>query len=156
MIENIAVDGRANKSKSTFQIGYAVGINIKAQPKSIWTLLTNAKDFPRWNSTIQNIDGTIALSEKIQLRATIAPERIFKLKVSEFIPEQKMVWRDGAAPMFQGVRTFVLNPKTDGSTDFLMQEIFSGLMLPMIAKSLPDFGPTFEKYATNLKRAAEK
>ena len=37
--------------------------------------------------------------------------------------------------MFQGVRTYALKAKNDGSTDFLMEEIFSGLMLPMIVKS---------------------
>jgi hypothetical protein len=156
MIESIEVNGRASKSKSTFQMGYAVGINIKAPTNKIWMLLTNAKDFPRWNSTVKNIDGNISLGEKIQLHATIAPERIFKLRVSESVPNQKMVWRDGAAPMFQGVRTYVLEAKNDGSTDFLMQEIFSGLVLPMIVKSLPDFGSTFEQYAADLKREAEK
>ncbi len=156
MIENLTVNGRSNKSKSTFQMGYAIGINIKSHPDKIWSLLTNAKDFPRWNSTVKNIDGTISLGEKIQLRSTIAPKRIFKLKVSECIPEQTMVWRDGSAPMFQGVRTYRLKPKSDGSTDFLMHEMFSGLMLPMIAKSLPDFGPTFETYAQDLKREAER
>jgi hypothetical protein len=156
MIEGLTVNGRASKSKAMFQMGYAVGINIKAQPSKVWSLLTNAKDFPRWNSTVKNIDGNIALGEKIQLRAAVAPERIFKLRVSNFVPDQKMVWRDGAAPMFQGVRTYVLKAKKDGSTDFLMEEIFSGLMLPMIVKSLPDFGPTFEKYAADLKREAER
>jgi hypothetical protein len=156
MIESITVNGCASKSKATFQMGYAVGINIKAQPNRIWTLLTNAKDFPRWNSTVKNIEGTISLGEKIQLRATIAPERIFKLRVSEFVVNQKMVWRDGAAPMFQGVRTYALKSKNDGSTDFLMEEIFSGLMLPMIVKSLPDFGPTFEQYTADLKHEAEQ
>jgi hypothetical protein len=155
MIETIAPNGRASKMKSTFSMGYAVGINIKAQPNKIWTLLTNAKDFPRWNSTVKNIDGNITLGEKIQLRATIAPERIFKLRVSEFVPNQKMVWRDGSAPMFQGVRTYMLKSKNDGSTDFSMEEVFSGLMLPMIAGSLPDFGPSFEQYAADLKREAE-
>jgi hypothetical protein len=117
--------------------------------------LTNAADFPRWNSTVQNIEGKIALNEKIQLRVSIAPERVFKLRVSEFKPEQKMVWRDGAAPLFQGVRSYTLTPKADDSTDFAMAEVFSGLMLPMIAGSLPDFGPSFERYASDLKREAE-
>jgi hypothetical protein len=36
-----------------------------------------------------------------------------------------------------------------------MREEFSGLMLPMIKGSLPDFAPVFEAYATDLKRAAE-
>jgi hypothetical protein len=36
-----------------------------------------------------------------------------------------------------------------------MTERFSGLMLPMIKGSLPDFGPIFETYAMDLRRAAE-
>ena len=37
-----------------------------------------------------------------------------------------------------------------------MKETFSGLMLPMIKGSLPDFGPAFEACAEDLKREAEK
>ncbi len=148
-------DGRARRTKSTFRMEYAVAINVQVRPNRIWTLLTNAADFPRWNSTVKSIAGNIALGEKIQLRAMIAPERIFNLTVSEFVPEKQMVWRDGRAPMFTGVRTFTLTPKTDDSTDFSMAEVYSGLMLPMIAGSLPDFGPPFEQYAADLKREAE-
>ncbi len=36
-----------------------------------------------------------------------------------------------------------------------MKEQFSGLMLPMIKGSLPDFAPVFERYAEDLRRAAE-
>ena len=36
-----------------------------------------------------------------------------------------------------------------------MVEVFSGVMLPMIKGSLPDFGPVFERYALDLKKAAE-
>ena len=43
----------------------------------------------------------------------------------------------------------------DGATEFTMHEAFSGLMLPMIRGTLPDFGPPFERYAADLKRAAE-
>jgi hypothetical protein len=135
---------------------YAVAINIQAQPNRIWALLTTAGDFPRWNSTVKSIEGNIALGERIKLRATIAPERIFNLTASEFVPEKKMVWRDGMAPMFTGVRTFTLTPKADGSTDFSMAEVYSGIMLPMIAGSLPDFRPTFEQYASGLRREAQQ
>jgi hypothetical protein len=73
----------------------------------------------------------------------------------EFSPNTRMVWRDGSAPMFQGVRTYTLIPRPDGSTTFSMVEVLSGLMLPMIGGSLPDFGPPFEQYAADLKKAAE-
>ena len=33
---------------------------------------------------------------------------------------------------------------------------FSGLMLPLVKGSLPEFGPVFERYAADLKREAER
>lgn len=54
------------------------------------------------------------------------------------------------------MRTFELRPCDDGSTDFAMEERFSGLILPLIRGSLPDFGPIFERYAIDLKREAER
>jgi hypothetical protein len=155
-LDELPTDGRARRTKSTFRMEYAVAINIQAPPKRIWALLTTPGDFPRWNSTVKSIEGNIAPGEKIRLRATIAPERLFNLTVSDFAPEKMMVWRDGTAPMFTGVRTFTLTPKADGSMDFRMSEVYSGIMLPMIAGSLPDFRPTFEQYASDLKREAER
>jgi hypothetical protein len=153
--EQTATDGRARRTKTTFRMEYAVAVRIQARPNRIWVLLTTAGDFPRWNSTVKSIEGQIGLGETIKLRATIAPERIFNLTVSEFVPEKLMVWTDGRAPIFKGVRTYTLTPQADGSTDFSMVEVFSGIMLPMIAGSLPDFGPVFEQYASDLKREAE-
>jgi len=133
-----------------------VAIDIAAKPEKIWALLTTAADFPRWNSTVTSIEGRIALGEKIRVRVPLAPKRVFKLQVSAFEPGKRMVWQDGAPPMFKGVRTFALSPRANGSIEFSMVEVFSGLMLPMIAGSLPDFGPAFEQYAADLKRAAEQ
>jgi hypothetical protein len=155
MSATIVINGRATKSKATFRMEYAVGINIAARPEPIWALLTNAADFPRWNSTVQRIEGQIGAGEKIVLYATIAPKRAFKLTIDEFVPNHKLVWSDGNF-IFRGVRTYTLTPQADGTTDFTMAERFTGAMLPLIAGSLPDFAPEFEKYAADLKRAAEK
>jgi hypothetical protein len=148
--------GKATTSSSTFRMESSVGINVRATPETIWALLTNAADFPRWNSTVKSIDGDIALGSRLALRVTIAPERVFKPKVTELISGKRMVWSDGAAPMFKGVRVFTLTPRPDGTTDFAMAETFSGVMLPLIKGSLPDFGPPFEQYAADLKREAER
>jgi uncharacterized protein YndB with AHSA1/START domain len=148
-------DGKATKSRSTFRMEVAVGITVRASPAKIWTLLTNAQDFPRWNSTVQSIQGTIALGEKIILKATIAPERAFKLRVTTCVPNERMVWQDGS-PIFKGVRRYTLTPRGDGTTDVTMAEVFSGLLMPMIARSLPDQGPPFERYMADLKAEAER
>lgn len=156
MAISIPINGRAAKNRSTFRMEIAVGTNIRATPARIWKALTDSQDFPRWNSTVTKIQGNIALGEALQITVPIAPNRVFKVKVSEFEPGKRMVWRDGAAPMFQGVRTYTLTAKPDGTTDYTMSEVFNGLMLPMIAGSLPDMAPVFETYAADLKREAER
>jgi hypothetical protein len=155
MPEDIPINGHANKTKSAFRLQYSAGINIQAKPGRVWALMTDAEGFSRWNSTIKSIEGKIAPGQTIKLIATIAPQRTFNLNIIEFVPEKRMVWSDGNA-MLKGVRTYTVSAQGGGSTDFTMAEVYTGLMLPMIAGSLPDFGSTFEQYLADLKREAEK
>lgn len=147
---------KATKSGSAFRMDCAVRTTIRASSDRIWALLTDAAGFPRWNSTVTSIEGEIADGRRLELKVPAAGERVFKPKVSIVVPGRSMVWSDGMAPMFKGVRTFTLTPNDDGSTEFSMREEFSGVMLPMIKGSLPDFAPVFETYAEDLKRAAEE
>src|SRR5688500_92298 len=118
MPDHIAINGKATKTKSTFRMEYVVGINIKAKADRVWALMTNAADFPRWNSTVKSMEGKIGMGEVVKLVATIAPTRSFNLKIIEFVPEKKMVWTDEKTnPMFKGIRTYTLTPKADGSTE---------------------------------------
>ncbi len=149
------LNGKAETSQSTFRRETRVGISIKATPEKVWGLLTNAVDFPKWNSTVKGIEGNIALGEKIALRTTADEKRVFNLKIVEMQKPYKMVWSDGMAPFFKGVRTFEITPEESGCY-FSMVEVLSGLMYPMAAKHIPDFKPVFESYAADLKKAAEK
>ena len=146
---------KATKTGSTFRMDCAVTTTIHASPEQIWALLTDASAFPSWNSTVTRIEGDIAEGKTLKLEVPSAKGRVFKPRVSAVVPGRSMIWSDGMAPMFRGVRTFTLTPNGDGSTEFAMKEEFSGLMLPMIKGSLPDFVPVFEAYAEDLKRAAE-
>jgi hypothetical protein len=146
---------QAIKTTGTLRMACAVSTTILASPERVWRLLTDAAAFPRWNSTVTSIEGEIAEGRTLTVRVPSAPSRVFKPKVARLLPGQLMIWSDGMAPMFKGVRTFTLTPNPDGSTEFSMREEFSGLMLPMIKGSLPDFAPIFETYAEDLKRAAE-
>ena len=85
-------NGKAVTTKKTFSRETAVSIDIQADKSIIWALLTNANDFPRWNSTVIAIEGTIAKDEKIKLKAKLDPKREFKLKVKEFDADHRLVW----------------------------------------------------------------
>lgn len=145
----------SQKSASTFRMECRVSIHVLASPERVWRLLTDAADFPRWNSTVTSIEGPIAKGQKLRVRVPFG-DRAFAPTVTELVPGARMVWSDGMAPMFKGERTFTLTARGDGTTDFEMVEVFSGVMLPMIKGSLPDFGPLFDRYALDLKREAER
>jgi|SRR5215813_1597908 len=147
---------RATSTRTTFRLECAVSADIRATPERIWELLTNARDMIRWNSTLTSMDGTIALGETVTMRVPEAPGRTFKIKVTEFVPNTRMVWRDGNPMLFLGVRTYALTPNVAATTTFQMVEVFSGLLLPMIAGNLPNFQPIFERYAADLKAEAER
>jgi uncharacterized protein YndB with AHSA1/START domain len=139
----------------TFRQSCSVRCTIAAPVARVWALLTDARRFPRWNSTVTSLDGEIALGQRLAITVPAAPKRTFRPRVTKLVPNETMVWSDGFAPMFRGVRTFTVAAYGASGTEFTMTEVLSGLMLPMIRGSLPDFAPTFETYAADLQRAAE-
>lgn len=143
------------KTESIFSLRYAVKTAIAASPEAIWAKLTDAPRFSTWNSTVQSIEGNIALGQKLTIRVPVAPGRAFTPRVVELVPNERMVWQDGFYPMFQGTRTFTLT-RRGASTEFEMVEWFRGIMLPMIKSSLPDFGPVFDQYAADLEVACRE
>jgi hypothetical protein len=67
-----------------------------------------------------------------------------------------MVWSGGMPlGLFKGVRTFTLSPQANNATKFTMREEYTGPMLGLVWRSMPDLGPSFEKFATGLKAKAE-
>ncbi len=146
----LAQNGKATTTKTTFSRETSVSIRIDADAAILWTLLTQASDYPRWNSTILSLEGEIAEGEKITLKSTLDSSRTFTLKVKELLPEERMVWGDG-----KGTRTYTLSPNADGSTTFHMHEKIGGLMFPLYAKYIPPFDENFEQFAADLKKEAE-
>jgi uncharacterized protein YndB with AHSA1/START domain len=145
-----AQDGKAVTVKKTFSRQTSVSNIIKANPATIWALLTNASDMARWNSTLISVEGDIKVGEKIKLKSKLDPNRTFKLKVKELIPEKRLVWGDG-----QGSRVYTLTNNGNGTVTFLMDEKIGGLMFPLYAKMIPPFDASFEQMAADLKREAE-
>src|ERR1700730_12724800 len=136
---------------------YSATALIEASPKAIWDLLTDARGNADWNPSVDRVEGTIALGETIKVLVKVNPGRAFPVKVTEFKPAEKMVWSGGMPlGLFKGERTYTLTPTANGETHFKMREEYTGPMLGMIWKSIPDLGPAFQEFAQSLKRAAEK
>lgn len=142
--------GKAFTSKSMFSRETSVSVRIEANPSIVWALLTHASDFPRWNSTVVSIKGEIKQGEMIELKSTLDEKRTFKLKVKEFVPEKRLVWGDA-----MGNRVYTLEKDSNGVL-FSMSEKIGGPLFPLFAGMIPAFDESFEKFAADLKKEAEK
>jgi hypothetical protein len=92
---------------------------------------------------------------KVKVFAEISPDRAFPVKVSMQEPET-MTWTGGMPlGLFKGVRIFTLEP-TESGTKFHTREEFSGPLLGMISKSMPDLQPSFDRFTAGLKAESER
>src|SRR2546421_4740013 len=68
----------------------------------------------------------------------------------------ELVWSGGMPlGLFKGVRTYTLAPEGNGTTKFRMREEYTGPLLPVIWRSIPDLGLSFTQVANGLKQRAE-
>jgi hypothetical protein len=136
---------------------YEASATIKASPEAIWDVLTDAAGYPTWDSGVERVEGRITPDERIKVVSKANPGRAFPVKVTEFTPGRRMTWSGGMPlGLFRGVRTFTLSPGEDGTTRFTMREEYTGPLLPLIWRSMPDLGPSFTQFAEGLKRRAER
>jgi hypothetical protein len=128
---------------------------IDANPETIWSIITDAPNYPEWEPNVVRIEGTIALDEKVTAYTKRDPNRAFYAIVTEFAPNQKMVWTGGLPfGLFKGIRSFTLTPNGD-SIDFTLHEEFSGLLLILFKRSIPDQTQDFQNFVQGLKERAE-
>ena len=136
---------------------YSTTKTINADADTIWAILTDGSKYHDWNESVEKVEGNIAPGERIKVYAKINPDRAFPVKVEELVPGKKMVWRGGMPfGLFKGVRTFILADNSNGSVEFRMHEEFSGLLSPLIVRSMPDLTESFEQFAASLKATAER
>ena len=133
---------------------YEATASIQAPPDVVWSVLTDAPRYPSWSSGVQRVEGTIAEGSKITVHAQVSP-RAFPVRV-HLEGGRAMTWKGGMPlGLFKGVRTFTLVPD-GGITQFRMREEYTGPMLPLIWRTMPDLGPSFEQFAAGLKARAEQ
>ena len=137
-------------------ISYSASTTINASPEIIWKLLVATVDWSSWDPGTDRIEGTVALGQRLKVYSKQSPGRAIPVRVTEFNPNRSMTWTGGMPlGLFKGVRTFVLTLQDDGSVRFDLREEFSGPLLPLIGKFLPDMTETFQNSVAGLKSAAE-
>jgi hypothetical protein len=134
---------------------FETATTIDAHVDRVWAVLRDVGSWPNWDSGVVRVEGRLEQGERIKVVSELNPKRAYPVTVAELEPG-RMVWRGGMPlGLFRGVRTYTLRPDGEGQTDFTMREEFTGPLLPLIWRSMPDMGPSFEQFARGLKQRVE-
>jgi uncharacterized protein YndB with AHSA1/START domain len=136
---------------------YEAGARIAASPETVWAVLTDGAAWTAWDSGVDAVEGRIAPGETIKIRSQAAPGRSFPVRVTTFDPPARLRFSGGMPfGLFRGVRTYTLSPDAPDGTVFQLREEYTGPLLRLIWRSMPDLGPSFEKFARGLQQRVEK
>lgn len=135
---------------------FSATIQIARPPEAIWSVLMDAASYSEWATGIHRLEGQIANGSVLQLFTVSKPQRPMALRVSGLV-RPKTFTLSGGLPLklFRGDRTLTLTPQPDGTTEFSMCEVFSGILAPWLGRMLPDLTPSFEAFAAGLKQTCE-
>ncbi len=107
-------------------------IAIDAPPASVWSVLTDADDYPSWNPMIAGLKGRLAPGEVIENIEGHGDDRtVFWPTVLVADKGRELRWRGrlwGIPGLFIGEHYFLLRPTPHG-TMFTQGEHFSGALL---------------------------
>lgn len=134
---------------------YEASSVITADAEAVWEVLSNGPGWATWDSGVDGVEGRIVLGGTVKIRSQAAPGRAFPVKVTALEPFARLRFSGGMPfGLFRGVRTYELSP-AEGGTAFHVREEYTGPLLGLIWRSMPDLGPSFDLFARGLKRRVE-
>ncbi len=136
-------------------------IEIAASPEAVWAILTNFAAFPQWNPFIREASGEQKVGGKLRIHVVPPGGKgmVFKPTVLAFETNRELRWlgRLGVPGLFDGEHGFTLEPLESGRTRLRQREVFTGILVPLLARSLDDGTKKgFEAMNLALKERAEK
>jgi hypothetical protein len=135
---------------------YRAEIFISAAPHAVWKVLMDLDAYPKWDSGVTKVEGTIAHGSRITVHRAALPRRVLHIRVTELVENLQMAWSSGrASALFRSVRTFTLKSIAGGGTEVVVEEDFRGPLTRLLKRSGPDLQPLFEQFVVGLKAQVE-
>ena len=134
-------------------------IKINASPSTVWKILTNFNDYPRWNPFIKEISGNQQVESRIE--AFIRPPNSKGMKIKPVIlayhPEKELRWlgRLWIPKLVDGEHSLIIDKIDENKVLFIQKEKFTGLIVPLLSGMLKDTEDGFKMMNHALKIEAE-
>ena len=130
-------------------------IKIKATPEAVWSVFSKFNELKNWNTFLIKVEGDLKVGNKIKIRVG---DMNFKPKVLIFNPNSEFKWKGKLLLpyVFDGTHQFLFIDNKDGTTTFEQNELFRGILVPLMRKKLnTEIKANFEKMNLDLKNYIE-
>lgn len=135
---------------------YAVHRHVGAPVDRVWSALLQVESWPDWDTGVAKVEGAAVDGGTLKVYSEVSPGRAFPVKVNVDADRRVMTWTGGMPlGLFTGVRTFRVGADGDGS-ELDVRERFTGPLLGMMSKRMPDLQPSFDRLADGLKSHCER
>ncbi|GAB3220447.1 SRPBCC domain-containing protein [Glycomyces halotolerans] len=120
---------------------------IDAPAHEVWAVLTDFDSYGEWNPFITAISGQLAEGERLRVTMRQSNGRPFHVRptVLRVSPARQIRWlgRLGTGGMFDAEHYFLLEPQADGTTVLVHGERFTGVLVPLMKRTLADTEQSF-------------
>ncbi len=135
-------------------------IEIHAPAERVWRLLTDFAYFPQWNPFIRRISGDVRVGARLEAFLQPLGTRgvTFHPVVLNVEQNRELRWIGGLwmPKLFDGEHSFTLAPRGADSVHFVQQETFTGILVPLFARTLAATERGFNEMNHALKVLAEQ
>ncbi len=136
-------------------------IEIQATDETVWQILTDFSRFPQWNPFIRRAVGEPKTGAKLQvyIQPSGASGMTFRPTVLKAEPKRELRWLGQLLipGLFDGEHILTIEPLTENCVRFTQREIFTGILVPLLARGLDtDTRRGFEEMNRALKARAEQ
>lgn len=134
-------------------------IDIGASPRAVWDVLVDFPAYPEWNPFMVAVEGTAEVGRRlvVQLAGRNGRGMTFRPTVLEATPGKELRWvgKLGPGGLFDGVHSFVLTARPDGTTRLTHGERFTGVLVALFKGATAKSHVGFEAFNAALKRRVE-
>src|SRR5215218_4856074 len=134
-------------------------IGIDASSERVWAILTDFASYPQWNPFIRRISGELKVGERLDVRLEPPGGRGITLRptVLSAEPNRQLRWLGHllVPGLFDGEHTLSTEPLGETRVRFVQHEVFKGVLVPLVARSLANTLRGFEEMNKALKEQDE-
>src|ERR687894_418362 len=135
-------------------------IEIEAPAERVWQVLTHFDAYPDWNPFIRRVNGRPEVDEQlvVRMRPSGTKGMTFRPTVLKAEPNRQLRWLGHllVPGLFDGEHIFEIEELDEDRVLFTQREIFRGLLVPLLARSLDrETQRGFEEMNRALRERAE-